>query len=111
MNLILWMYGLGMVNVASGEPVLLLLLLLKKTPSVRMPGDCTVTHSEGTTHLGLRGDLKLPCLLIPFQPHLMLFAAHPIVPLSVVLQRASSNHRSDPMSAHMMGHVERMTQV
>ena len=36
-------------------------------PSVRMPGDCTVTHSERTTHLGLRGDLKLPCLLIPFQ--------------------------------------------
>lgn len=60
MNLILWMYGPGTVNVASGEPVLL------KT-SVRMPGDCTVTHSERTTHLGLRGDLKLPCLLIPFQ--------------------------------------------
>lgn len=78
MNLILWMYGPGTVNVASGEPVLL------KT-SVRMPGDCTVTHSEKTTHLGLRGDLKLPCLLIPFQAFLILFAAHPIVPLLTLL--------------------------
>lgn len=54
------MYGPGTVNVASGEPVPF------KT-SVRMPGDCTVTHSERTTHLGLRGDLKLPCPLFPFR--------------------------------------------
>lgn len=51
--------GPATVNVASGEPALLKI-------SVRMPGDCTVTHSERTTHLGLRGDLKRPCLLIPF---------------------------------------------
>lgn len=65
-----------------------------------MPGDCTVTHSERTTHLGLRGDLKLPCLLIPLQPHLILFAAHPIVPFSVILHRASSNPQSDHICAH-----------
>lgn len=41
--------------------------------SVWMPGDCTVTNSERTTHLGLRGDLKLPCLLIPFQAFRILF--------------------------------------
>lgn len=70
--------GPGTLNVASGEPVLL------KT-SVRMPGDCTVTHSERTTHLGLRGDFKLPCMLIPFQAVPILFAAHPIVPLSTML--------------------------
>lgn len=60
-----------------------------------MPGDCTVTHSERTTHLGLRGDLKLPCLLIPFQPHPILFAAHRTVPRSAILHRASSNLQSE----------------
>lgn len=62
-----------------------------------MPGDCTVTHSERTTHLGLRGDLKLPCLLIPFQPHPILFAAHRTVPRSAILHRASSNLQSERM--------------
>lgn len=49
-----------------------------------MPGDCTVTHSERTTHLGWRGDLKLPCLLFPLQTFLMLFAAHPVVPVLIL---------------------------
>lgn len=65
-----------------------------------MPGDCTVTHSERTTHLGLRGDLKLPCLLIPVQSNLILFAAHLIVLLSVILHRASANSHSDHICAH-----------
>lgn len=94
MNLILWMYGPRMVNVASGEPVLL------KT-SVRMPGDCTVTHSERTTHLGLRGDLKLSCLLIPFQSHLILLAAHPIVPLCDTLYNNFSCQSSFKDNVHV----------
>jgi len=57
------MYGPGTVTVVSGEPVLL--LLKKKKTSLRMLGDCTVTHSERTTHLGLRGDLKLPAHSFP----------------------------------------------